>query len=79
MPIRSKVVSSVIKSRIVPSKRIVADTVSLLGSMSLSEITDIDLTGLSDGCIFIYDETSGKFKVTKYVDNPNLTIFGGTF
>jgi hypothetical protein len=79
MPIRSKVVSSVVKARIVPSKRITADTLTLKGPVSITDIADFDLSGLSDGCILIYDEATQKFKVTRFVDNNNLTVFGGTF
>lgn len=79
MPIQSKVISTVVKSRIVPSKRIVADTLISGQSLGLADLSDVDLTNLNDGALLVYDENSHKFVATNTIDNDNLTLFGGTF
>lgn len=48
-----------------------------LTTRTLDQLTDVDLTGRSDGDILIYDSTSEKFVSSKILEKQ--TINGGHF
>ncbi len=48
-------------------------------SIALSDITNVDTTGQTDGAMMIYDGASGKYKIQTQINNSNLIIIGGTY
>lgn len=46
---------------------------------SLESLTDVDLTGVSDGAVLQYNGSQNKFKPTNSMNNENLAILGGGF
>ena len=45
----------------------------------MSDITNVDVTGETDGAMMIFDGASGKYKMSTLIDNENLSISGGTY
>jgi hypothetical protein len=45
----------------------------------LSDLTDVDSSGLSDGAVIQFNGTSSKFQMKTNLDGANLTITGGTY
>ena len=43
----------------------------------LSDLADVDLTGLEDGSLLIYNATSKKFEASRLLENQNIN--GGHF
>ena len=48
-------------------------------SIALSDITNVDTTGQTDGAMMIYDGASGQYKIQTQINNSNLIIIGGTY
>ncbi len=48
-------------------------------SLAMSDITNVDTTGETDGAMMIFDGASGKYKMSTLIDNQNLSISGGTY
>lgn len=48
-------------------------------SIAMSDITNVDVTGETDGAMMIFDGASGKYKMSTLIDNENLSISGGTY
>jgi hypothetical protein len=61
------------------SSTIRANNVSLTNTMSLSQLTDIDLTNLGDGSMLIYNGTTNKFVSNVEINNSSTSIIGGSF
>ena len=54
-------------------------TVSSAGVTSLSSLTDVSLSGATDGAILQYDATAGSWKAENVVEKAGLIITGGNF
>jgi hypothetical protein len=48
-------------------------------SIRLGDLIDIDVSGVSDGAVILYDETSSRWVATTRIDNINTIINGGNF
>lgn len=48
-------------------------------SITMSDISDVDTTGQTDGAMMIFDGTTGKYKMSTQIDNENLSLSGGTY
>ena len=57
--------------------KIVAQTLKV-GNVALTDLTDINATGTTDGAMLLYNGTTNKFDVTTQVGNINTNIIGGT-
>lgn len=68
-----------VKARFKGSTTIRANSVNLTNTMSLSQLTDVDLTNLGDGSVLIYNGTTNKFVSNVEIDNSNTRIIGGSF
>ena len=58
--------------------KIVAQTLKV-GNVALTDLTDINATGTTDGAMLLYNGTTNKFDVTPEIGNQNTNIIGGTY
>ena len=58
--------------------KIVAQTLKI-GNVSLTDLTDINASGTTDGAVLIYNGTSAQWDTTTIVGNINTNITGGTY
>tara|TARA_Y100000385_G_scaffold226528_1_gene237202 strand:+ start:567 stop:782 length:216 start_codon:yes stop_codon:yes gene_type:complete len=58
--------------------KIVAQTLKI-GNVALTDLTDINAAGTSDGAVLIYNGTSSQWDTTTVVGNSNTNITGGTY
>ncbi len=68
-----------LKAKVKQADRIVAQTVKIGSGLKLGDLSDVDVTGQSDGVMMIFDGTTGTYKVTTQIENENLNIIGGTY
>lgn len=47
------------------------------GALNMTNLADVDLSGLSDNMLLVFDSDAGKFKATLDLDGVNLN--GGNF
>ena len=71
--------SGKLKGKAQGQQEIVAKSASLTSSLGLGDLTDVDLSGQTDGVMMIFDGTTGSYKVTTQIQNENLNIIGGTY
>ena len=71
--------SGKLKGKAAGQQNIVAKSASLTSSMALGDLSDVDVTGQSDGVMMIYNGSSGKYEVKTQIQNENLNIIGGTY
>lgn len=71
--------SGKLKGRAQGQQEIIAKSASLTSALSLGDLTDVDVTGQTDGVMMIFDGTTGSYKVTTQIQNDNLNIIGGTY
>ena len=71
--------SGKLKGKAEGQQNIIAKSASLTSSMALGDLSDVDVTGQTDGVMMIYDGTTGSYKVTTQIQNENLNIIGGTY
>jgi len=50
-----------------------------IGTIALSDLTDVNASGQADGAMLIYNGTSGQYVSTPTIQNANLNIIGGTY
>lgn len=60
------------------TNKIVAQTLKI-GNVSLTDLTDINASGTTDGAVLIYNGTSAQWDTTTVVGNSNTNITGGTY
>ena len=58
--------------------KIVAQTLKV-GNVALTDLTDINATGTTDGAMLLYNGTTNKFDITADIGNENTNIIGGTY
>lgn len=58
--------------------KIVAQTLKV-GNVALTDLTDINAAGTSDGAVLIYNGTSAQWDTTTIIGNQNTNITGGTY
>ncbi len=69
-----------LKGKVGAQGEIVAQTVKVqAGGLSLGDLVDVNTAGQADGVMMIYDGTAGEYKVTRQIENENLTISGGLY
>jgi hypothetical protein len=61
-----------------PKTTIAADTFAPKPNVSLSEIKDVDTTGVQNGDALVFNSTTNKFE-TKTVTASVTEVIGGTF
>lgn len=61
-----------------PKTTITADTFAPKPNVSLSEINDVDTTGVQNGDALVFNSTTNKFE-TKTVTASVSEVIGGTF
>ena len=81
MAIKAKIrQANKLKGKVGAQGEIVAQTVKVqAGGLALGDLVDVNTSGQADGVMMIYDRTSGEYKVTKQIENENLTISGGLY
>ena len=69
-----------LKGKVGAQGEIIAQTVKVqAGGLSLGDLVDVNTSGQADGVMMIYDGTAGEYKVTRQIENENLTISGGLY
>ena len=58
--------------------KITAQTLKV-GNVALTDLTDINATGTSDGAVLLYNGTTTKWDATTIVGNQDTNITGGTY
>jgi hypothetical protein len=58
--------------------KIVAQTLKV-GNVALTDLTDINAAGTTDGAVLLYNGTSSKWDATTLIANQNTNITGGTY
>tara|TARA_B100001057_G_scaffold469798_1_gene530464 strand:- start:341 stop:586 length:246 start_codon:yes stop_codon:yes gene_type:complete len=58
--------------------KIVAQTLKI-GNVGLSDLTDVNPSGLGDGALLQYNAASSQWDAKTNIDNGNLVITGGVF
>ena len=61
-----------------PKTAIAADTLAPKPNVSLSEISDVSLTGVENGDALVFNSTTNKFEA-QTVTASVTEVFGGTF
>ena len=54
-------------------------TVSSAGVTGLGNLTDVNVSGATDGAVLQYDAISASWKAENVVEKAGLTITGGNF
>lgn len=79
MAIKAKIRSnSNIRGKTKPGNQITAQTLKT-GNIALSDLTDVNAQGQTDGAMLIYDGTNQTYNVTPQLENENLIISGGIY
>ena len=60
------------------TNKIVAQTLKV-GNVALTDLTDINASGTTDGAVLLYNGTTAKWDATINLSNPNTNITGGTY
>ena len=77
MAIKAKIRSnSNIRGKTKPGNQITAQTLKT-GNIALSDLTDVNAQGQTDGAMLIYDGLNQTYNVTPQLENENLIISGG--
>ena len=58
--------------------KIVAQTLKV-GNVALTDLTDINSAGTTDGAVLMYNGTTTQWDVTPLIANSNTNITGGTY
>jgi|TARA_B110000879_G_scaffold165801_1_gene214282 hypothetical protein len=48
-------------------------------NIAMSDITDVDTSGQTDGSMMIFNDSTGKYEMSTQLDNENLSFSGGTY
>lgn len=71
-----------IKAKITPQNRLLVTNYSVggtAGSIKVTDLFDVDNTGLANGALLIYNEPAQKWETKIDLDNENTVLEGGTF
>lgn len=71
--------SGKLKGQAAGQQNIVAKSASLTSSMALGDLSDVNVTGETDGVMMIFNGSSGQYEVKTQIQNENLNIIGGTY
>ena len=71
--------SGKLKGQAAGQQNIVAKSASLTSSMALGDLSDVNVTGETDGVMMIFNGSSGTYEVKTQIQNENLNIIGGTY
>ena len=77
--IKAKISSVVTKAKTTSSIPVRAQVIDVGSVNSLSFLSDVDITGESDGAVLQYNGSTNKFEATNSMNNENLSILGGGF
>ena len=67
------------KGKIGLTRTIQAKSVTHIPTTRLTDLADVDTSNREDGSVILWDNTSQTFKVQGKVENPNVSIVGGSF
>jgi hypothetical protein len=59
--------------------KVQARTIAMGAPTSLGDLIDVNLEGVDDGSMLIYDGSSNKFVARREIQNANTKIIGGSF
>lgn len=71
-----------IKATLTPQNRLLVTNYSVgntAGSIRVTDLFDVDATGLADGALLMYNNTSSKWEAKVELDSANTVLEGGTF
>lgn len=67
------------KGKIGPTRNIQAKSVTHIPTQKLSDLADVDTSSRQDGSVILWDSVTQTWKVQGKVENPNVSIVGGSF
>ena len=71
---------SSIKASLNNKKEVIAQTIKVQsGGIGLGDLNNVNLSGVADGSVLIYDGTTAGFKVVNNIENENLIVTGGLY
>lgn len=71
--------SNNIKAKITPQKNLLVQSIAInRGSIKLGDLSDIDVTAISDGAMLVYNGNNSVWEAKVEMKNNN-TIFNGGF
>ena len=79
MALKGRISSTATKSKMTSSIPVRAQVIDVGSVNSLANMSDVDITGASDGSVLQYNGTTNKFETTNSMNNQNLSILGGGF
>ena len=79
MALKGKISSVATKSKMTSSIPVRAQVIDVGSVSSLGNLTDVDISGASDGAVLQYNGSTNKFEATNSMNNENLSILGGGF
>ena len=79
MALKGKISSVATKAKTSSSIPVRAQVIDVGSVNSLGNLTDIDISGASDGAVLQYNGSTNKFEATNSMNNQNLSILGGGF
>jgi len=79
MALKGKISSVATKSKMTSSIPVRAQVIDVGSTNSLGNLTDVDISGASDGAVLQYNGSINKFEATNSMNNENLSILGGGF
>ena len=71
-----------IKATVTPTNRLLVTNYAVggtAGSIQLSNLFDVDSSGLANGAVLIYNASTQKWTATTELDNEEIVLEGGTF
>jgi hypothetical protein len=71
-----------IKATVTPANRLLVTNYAVggtAGSIQLSNLFDVDASGLANGAMLIYNSSTQKWTATVELDNEETVLEGGTF
>jgi hypothetical protein len=68
-----------LKGGFIAPKKIHVRSISHIPTQKLGMLVDVDASAQEDGSVIMWDAASSTYKIKPDVENPNLSIIGGTF
>ncbi len=71
-----------IKATVTPANRLLVTNYAVggtAGSIQLSNLFDVDASGLANGAMLIYNSSTQKWTATTELDSAETVLEGGTF
>lgn len=72
--------NGVTKAKVTPQQEILVTNYNVRSNdLNLTDLGDVDISGIADGALLVYNGSSSQWQALKSVDNQNTEINGGHF